>query len=552
MTCMWEPRPPPPSPHNNTIVATAILDDRKSPSIAFLVISDQYATFILFEFFYKMAAGGHFGWPKKITFDRISRHFISILNFKKKLFAIFFWNFVTKWPPVATFDRISRHFISIRNFFICNFLIHKMAAGGHFGWPKTLSIAFLAISDQYATFIFWEMLSQNVRWRPLWTENQFWSLFSPFQINTQLFIFLNFFLQNGRRQPFWMTENHFRSHFSPFQINTLLLFFWKFYHKISAGGKSLSIAFLTISDQYTTFHFSDFFSTKWPLAPILDDRKSLSIALLAISDQCATFIFLEILSHNVLRWPFWMTENNFRSHFSPFQINTQLLFFWEISSQNVRRRPFWMTENHFPLHFSPFHINMLLYFFWKFCHKMSAGGHFGPKMTFDCISRHFRSICNLNFSYFFFHKMAVAAILDDRKSLLIAFLAISDKYATFIFLEILSQNVRRRPFWTENDFRLHFSPFQINMQLEFFLNFFHKMAVAAILDDRKLLLIAFLAISDQYATFIFLKKIHKMAAGGHFGWPKITFARISCHFKMAASGHFGCPIFAKIDRDLSL
>ena len=40
-------------------------------------------------------------------------------------------------------------------------------------------------------------------------------------INTQLFFFW-FFLQNGRRRPFWMTENHFRWQFSPFQINTQL------------------------------------------------------------------------------------------------------------------------------------------------------------------------------------------------------------------------------------------------------------------------------------------------------------------------------------------
>ena len=53
----------------------------------------------------------------------------------------------------------------------------------------------------------------------------------------------------------------------------------------------------------------------------------------------------------------------------------------------------------------------------------------------------------------------------------------------------------------------HFSPFQINTQL-FFLNLF-KMAASrhfgspfwAILDDRKLLSIAFLGISDQYTTF---------------------------------------------------
>ena len=68
---------------------------------------------------------------------------------------------------------------------------------------------------------------------------------------------------------------------------------------------------------------------------------------------------------------------------------------------------------------------------------------------------------------------------------------------------------------------------------------------APILNDQKTLLIAFLAISDQYATFFY-----KMAAGGHFGWPKITFDRISHHFrsiynfdfffhKMAAGGHFG-------------
>ena len=81
----------------------------------------------------------------------------------------------------------------------------------------------------------------------------------------------NLFLQNGRRRPFWMTKNHFRSHFSPFQINTQLLFLEK-KNKMAAGRhfgspfwailddrKSLSIAFLTISDQYAPFYFFDFF-----------------------------------------------------------------------------------------------------------------------------------------------------------------------------------------------------------------------------------------------------------------------------------------------------
>ena len=56
--------------------------------------------------------------------------------------------------------------------------------------------------------------------------------------------------------------------------------------------------------------------------------------------------------------------------------------------------------------------------------------------------------------------------MDDRKSLLIVFLVISDQYATFNF-GIL----------------------------------FTKWPPAAILDDRKSLSIAFLVISDQYATF---------------------------------------------------
>ena len=42
--------------------------------------------------------------------------------------------------------------------------------------------------------------------------------------------------------------------------------------------------------------------------------------------------------------------------------------------------------------------------------------------------------------------------------------------------------------------------------------------------------------------WFFYSFFNKMAAGGHFGCPKITFDHSSCHFrldKMAASGHFG-------------
>ena len=45
------------------MAAPAILDDQKSLSIAFLAISDQYATFFFLIFFFQMAASGHFGSP---------------------------------------------------------------------------------------------------------------------------------------------------------------------------------------------------------------------------------------------------------------------------------------------------------------------------------------------------------------------------------------------------------------------------------------------------------------------------------------------------------
>ena len=80
----------------------------------------------------------------------------------------------------------------------------------------------------------------------------------------------------------------------------------------------------------------------------------------------------------------------------------------------------------------------------------------------------------LSAHFFIFYKRQAVAILDNRKSLLIAFFAISDQYATFNFF---SQNGHRWPFWmTENNFQSHFSPIQFNTQIEFFWNFFHKMA----------------------------------------------------------------------------
>ena len=313
---------------------------------------------------------------------------------------------------------------------------------------KSLSIAFLAISDQYSTF----------------------------------------FSQTGCQRPFWMTENHFRSHFSPFQINTQLFFsIFFFQNGCRWPFGSPKITFDRISRHFRSI--LNFFFTNWLPAAILDDRKSLSIAFLAISDQYTTFFF-DFFFQNGCRWPFGSPKitfdrisRHFRSilnffihkmHFSPFQIHTQFFFSkWLLAAiLEVRFRPFWMTENHFWSHFSPFQINTQLFYsqnaflaisdpyaiflfqngcwrpFWK-----SDLGHFGwPKITFNRISRHFILI-------FFF------------------------------------QNGYQRPFWmTENHFWSHFLPFQINTQLCFF---FYKRLPAAILEVRKSLLIAFLAISDQ-------------------------------------------------------
>ena len=94
-------------------------------------------------------------------------------------------------------------------------------------------------------------------------------------------------------------------------------------------------------------------------------------------------------SQNGCRWPFWITENHFRSHFSPFQMNKSTFILFGFCSQNGCRRPFWLPKNPFRLHFSPFLI-------------------------------------------FFFTKWLPAAILDYRKSPSITFLAISNQYTTFI------------------------------------------------------------------------------------------------------------------------
>ena len=161
-----------------------ILDVRNSLLIAFLAISDRYASLNFFEMFDKMAAVGHFGCPK-FTLDRISGHFRSIRNLI--WFLIFFYKMVVVGQfgcPKFTFNRISGHFRLIRIFFL---------------------------------------ILQNGRRR-------FWLHFWPFQIDRPC-LKLTFDGNFGHfrsmqnlffRRPFWMSENHFRLHFWSIRILIIL------------------------------------------------------------------------------------------------------------------------------------------------------------------------------------------------------------------------------------------------------------------------------------------------------------------------------------------
>ena len=217
--------------------------------------------------------------------------------------------------PIIPFDRISRRFRSIRNFFF-----YKMAATGHFGWPK---ITFDRISRHFRSirnvdFFFTKWLPAAILDDRKSLSITFLTISDPYAT----YIFFKFHKMAAGGHFGW-TENHLRSHFSPFQINMKLFYF---VHKMAAGG-----------------HFG------WP--KITFDRISRHFR------SIRNFCFL-ICSQNGCWRPFWMAENHLRSHFSPFQINTQFFF-----SQNGCRRPFWMTENHLRSHFSPFQINTQLFNF---------------------------------------------------------------------------------------------------------------------------------------------------------------------------------------------
>ena len=249
-------------------------------------------------------------------------------------------------------------------------------------------------------------------------------------------------------------------------------------------------------------------------AAILDDRKSLLIAFLAISDQNATLIFFhKITAGGHFGWP-KIAIDRISRHFreiSNFEFfSTKWLgghFGWPIAFLAISNQYsifyFFMTKNHFRSHFSPFQINTQLLFF----SQNGCSGHFGwPKITFDRISRHFRSIRNFDF---------------------------------------FSQNGCWRPFWmTENRYRSHFSPFQINTQLFFFF-FFSKWPPAAILEVR------FAPKTIGFFHYVLSMAMPNMKSIGEFvtqlEMPQAFGAFL---YKMATRGHFVFPIDDKNHRVL--
>ena len=201
-----------------------------------------------------------------------------------------------------------------------------------------------------------------LKWPPvaiLDVQNHFVSHFLPFQINTTIFILWFFFYKMAAGGHFGCPKFTFE-HISGYFISIQLFFI---FYKMAAGGHfgCQKITFDRFASHFRTIqNFFLFFFTKWPQAPILDVRNSLSIAFMTISDRYATLIFVDYdhfrsighfgcpkftfdrksghfrsIQNCFFRRPFWMSENHFRSHYWPFQID----------------RPFWMSEIHFWWHF---------------------------------------------------------------------------------------------------------------------------------------------------------------------------------------------------------
>ena len=236
-----------------------------------------------------------------------------------------------------------------------------MAAGSHFGCPKSLCIAFLTISDQYTTIL----------------------------------IFVTNFYKMAAGGHFGCPKNHFRSHFWQFQINTKLFFI---FYKVATGAHfgCPKITFDLISIHFTSIRNFFFlkFLTKWLTSAILDVRISLSIAFLGISDRCAILICFEIFGKMADVGHFGCPKFTFDRISGHFRSICNFLFFWKFVTKWLPvailhfwpfqiDRPFWISEIHFLSKFWPFQIDTDFF----------SGGHFGClKITLDRISGHFRLI----------------------------------------------------------------------------------------------------------------------------------------------------------------
>ena len=169
----------------------------------------------------------------------------------------------------------------------------------------------------------------------------------------------------------WPPVTMSKNHFLPFQINTIIYIFVNFFTKwlpvaILDVQNSLSMAFLAISDQHKTFLN---FVTKWPAAPILDVGSFFgTFFFVDIFDKmaavghfgCLTFTFDGISGHFTEFYFFWKSytidciSGHFRSigHFGclKFTFNCNSGHFRSI--QNFR----FFFGGHFSCpHFWPFH-----------------------------------------------------------------------------------------------------------------------------------------------------------------------------------------------------
>ena len=78
-------------------------------------------------------------------------------------------------------------------------------------------------------------MKSGEKWGKVGKSGERWEKWEKVGEGGKTCFFLNFG-QNGRRRPFWMSENNFLSLFLPFQIDTQLFFFLKFLDKMAAGG----------------------------------------------------------------------------------------------------------------------------------------------------------------------------------------------------------------------------------------------------------------------------------------------------------------------------